>query len=81
MASTLYKGFPQAFSKLIGRPSSPKAFYGAAFDKALAISFGPTVADRPKASSQALAIAGSSMLERSASGLGKNFLAKASAFP
>ena len=61
--------------------SSPRAFYRAALDRAFAISFALIVVDKPIVGSQSSTKAGSWMFERSAGGLGKNFLARALAFP
>ncbi len=62
-------------------PSSFSAFYKAALDRAFIISLTLIAIDKPIVSSESLIRARSLIFKRSASKLGKNFLARALAFP
>jgi len=79
-ASTLNTGRPQAFSRPVGRRSSPGAFQGLILDRVASISFAVTFSSIPNLGSHCSSRSGSCTSERSASRQRKNLPARALAF-
>ena len=74
-ASTLNSGWLQAFSRPVGRWSSPGAFQGLILDRVASISFAVTFSSILNLGSHCSSRSGSCMSLRLASGFGKNFSA------